>query len=189
MQRKRRASRILYNPLERYEPELNTGCWLWTGAITGSGYGIVYPPGGGMMQATHVFHAHFKAPVPKGMVVCHRCDTPACVNPEHLFAGTRSENTRDMVRKGRANQKGRPKPRLRGLQHFRAKLSDDAVVAIWRDRRPYPAIAAEYGVVHSVVCNIKNSQRHTHITRDLEPAAKMPRGHKIRGNLPTTASQ
>lgn len=84
---------------EKYTPVTESGCWLWDGATT-KGYGNL-----GINGKTHLAHRlswqiHF-GEIPKGLLVCHKCDVPACVNPNHLFLGTVSDNAIDSVRKGR----------------------------------------------------------------------------------------
>ena len=79
------------------------GCWLWRGAITSTGYGH-------MKVGEHYEKAHRIAwrfaygVIPDGLQVCHRCDNPPCVNPDHLFLGTQVDNLRDCYRKGRMPQ-------------------------------------------------------------------------------------
>lgn len=82
-------------------------CWIWTGSRTHSGYGQIWADG-------KVWRAHRLSvrifqdlDISVGLQVLHSCDTPACVNPDHLRVGTQSENMKDMIRKGRGkNQFG-----------------------------------------------------------------------------------
>jgi hypothetical protein len=87
---------------EKWTPEPNSGCWLWLGSNDSRlGYGKMYFQGRNQM-ATKVawFLKHNEIPDSK-YDLCHRCDTPACVNPDHLFLGTPSDNQLDSIRKGR----------------------------------------------------------------------------------------
>ena len=86
------------------------------------------------------------------MYVLHRCDNPACCNPDHLWAGTQKENIDDMHRKGRYGR-----PAARGERHGRAKLTDEHVRQIrqlYREGRSQAAIGAEFGVGQSQVGRI-----------------------------------
>jgi len=79
------------------------GCWLWTGSRLGShsgGYGSINI--GGTPRGAHrvSWELHY-GPIPSGMLVMHKCDTPLCVRPTHLCVGSQSENMQDMLRKGR----------------------------------------------------------------------------------------
>lgn len=127
--------------MQRVEFDTNGGCWLWTGGQCGPGYGVVNRRG--VKNTTAHRHAYtlFRGSVPDGLVVCHRCDVPACVNPDHLWLGTDKQNSDDKWAKGRANP----------VRRFTA----EEVVAIRSDSRHQADIAAEYGCTQSSISLIK----------------------------------
>ena len=87
------------------EPEPTSGCWLWTGAVDGDGYGVLYNSGDDRKTHRISWMIRF-GPIPKGMSVLHKCDNPPCVNPDHLFLGTALDNMHDAMKKGRAKTWG-----------------------------------------------------------------------------------
>jgi hypothetical protein len=91
---------------ERYTPEPNTGCWLWTGAVGSKGYGHLTV--NMKTVAAHRYSLELATGQKSDRLVLHSCDTPICVNPRHLRYGTQLENIQEASRKGRLYKKGRP---------------------------------------------------------------------------------
>lgn len=87
--------------------EKSSGCWTWTGGKLSSGYGRIRMN----MKRVRAHRAAWriaKGEIPTGMSVLHKCDNPACVNPDHLFLGTQQDNLKDMCAKGRGRSGSGP---------------------------------------------------------------------------------
>lgn len=103
------------------------GCWLWIGAKNRAGYGHLIRAGRTVSAHRYVWE-YINGPLSDSTVfVCHRCDVPSCVNPAHLFLGTRNDNMADMVAKGRW---GKPRNIKRGESHHMVKVPDNVVAQI-----------------------------------------------------------
>lgn len=119
-------------------------CLLWKGAKYRNGYGMVRV-NGKWMRANRASYIAHKGPIPAGMVVMHSCDTPLCIEPEHLKAAPQLDNVHDMLTKGRANK-------ARGERSGRAKLTQAQVDEIRARYRPRSyghgahSLAKEFGV-------------------------------------------
>lgn len=138
-----------------YRADPVTGCKEWLGYKKRDGYGYLYDPSKETVIGAHVFAYERKnGPVPNGMHVCHRCDNKPCVNDEHLFAGTNTENRHDSMRKKR---------NARGERHGHAKLTPgciDRINDIWRvGGTGQKEIAAHFGISQTQVSRIVRGQR------------------------------
>lgn len=143
--------------VSRYIPEPNSGCWLWAGSVDRDGYAKSFFPGVRSDRASHMALILAGRPLTDGTVACHRCDTPACVNPDHLFEGTLRDNHYDAVAKGR---------NVRGDRHTSAKLCSadiPKIRAALADGRSANSIAREYGVTAGAICFIKSGRNWTHV--------------------------
>ncbi|MBL7132878.1 MAG: HNH endonuclease [Phycisphaerae bacterium] len=141
-------------------------CWNWTGATGSFGHGVV-------RIATVLHKAHrvswtwAKGPIPKGLCVCHHCDNPRCVRPDHLFLGTKQDNSTDMARKRRAGAVVHPERMPRGEASGAAKLTAESVRGI---RRLYAVgaanqyeLAARFGVSQPAIGMIVRRRNWRHI--------------------------
>lgn len=149
-------------------------CWLWTASKRNKGYGaFAYTLNGKTVHDRahrYSWQLHF-GDIPPGLFVLHRCDTPACVNPDHLFLGTKADNNADMHAKGRAGVPGSvcgdAAKWERGEQHHAAKFNETQVREI-RARYAaggisYSQLAREYGVRMSAIAKIVLRLRWKHV--------------------------
>lgn len=105
MTRLRTGSAMWWEARTRFDP--TTGCVLWTGFRCPLGYARTHWKGKGGVLVHRVAYEQVHGPFDPSLTVCHRCDTPHCVNPAHLFLGTQKDNLRDMFAKGRARPRGK----------------------------------------------------------------------------------
>jgi hypothetical protein len=156
-------------------------CWEWLGLKCLDGYGVFhYTPSireNGVKarpkQQAHRFSLLLTgAEFPPGHMACHTCDNPPCVNPCHLYVGTRRDNSRDCIARGRQNSPA-------GENNARSKLSDSIVVDI-RERalsgESASDLAREYEIVKSTVCNVLHGNTWAHAPGPIQP--KYARGKR-----------
>ncbi len=91
---------------ERFDAKVVKGekCWIWMAHKNNKGYGVIHF-NGKVTLAHRIAYTHSNGVIPDGMKICHTCDNPPCVNPQHLFLGTQMDNLRDMAKKGRWGNK------------------------------------------------------------------------------------
>jgi hypothetical protein len=143
-------------------------CWMWQGVSTLGGYGVL-TVARKRTYAHRLSYSLFVGEIPDGMCVCHKCDTPSCVNPAHLWLGTHSDNTRDAVAKGRWGPQLHPesyrhRKRMVGANNPKARLTWEQVAEIKatfaRGGVSKVSIARQYGVPESTIGQIIRGTRY-----------------------------
>lgn len=123
-----------------------TSCWDWTAFKNAKGYGRIAVDGR-MRRAHRVSYELHCGEIPLGMQVCHTCDNPGCVNPDHLFIGTCAENIADKVMKAR---------QAVGSSNGNSKLTKEDIVAIRAASGiSQSALGVRYGVCQSHIAQIR----------------------------------
>lgn len=131
-------------------------CWPWLGATGSFGHGHLFKGGIGR-AGRHLINAHrvsyelHNGSIPNGMCVLHKCDNPPCVNPEHLFLGTKADNSADMVKKGRQK-------RGFDLPHTKLSEADKALIRA-ADGITQKSLAEQFGVSQAHISMIRSGER------------------------------
>lgn len=150
---------------ERVHPEPTTGCWLWDGSVSPAGYAWIRRGGTCFLLNRLVLRHILGRPIRKGHFACHRCDTPACINPDHLYEGTPKSNSEDARRRDR----------------FPAKMTQSQVVEM---RKRYAKgelqkeLAAEFGVHYTTVSKIVRGKSQMLLVGGSGPISKRWRRRK-----------
>jgi hypothetical protein len=140
---------------DRFVPEPNSGCWLWIGAQNNKGYGVISAKRGNrwkVVLASRFSYEKHRGSIPPGLCVLHKCDTPICVNPDHLFVGTKRDNTDDALRKGRMHRgetSGSSKLKREQVLEIRSELAKGAT---------HSSLAKRFDVSRPHITRIANRQ-------------------------------
>jgi len=145
---------------DRFWPKVQRGdgCWLWMGYRQKSGHGRIGVAGNRVESTSRVAWQLTYGPIPEGMEVCHKCDNPPCVRPDHLFVGTHADNMADCVAKGRHS--------ATDGRHHNARLNADSVREIRRLRAAGVSgkeVATLFGVAETTVSQVFHRHLWPHI--------------------------
>ena len=144
---------------DRCIPEPNSGCWLWLMGTLRGGYGQFYDREYRKYRIAHrVSYEVHKGPIPNGLDILHSCDTPSCINPDHLRVGTHQENMNDSKRKGRMGIN-----HSRGESHYLSKLTEEAVREIRSTTGQTTALANKYGVSRTSIKLARRGRTWSHL--------------------------
>lgn len=156
------------------------GCWIWTGTRNSNGYGILRSEGQSLRAHRLSYEFHI-GQVPDGLFVCHKCDVPSCVNPDHLFLGTAKDNSEDMMRKkrnmhvtkpwtlARGDRNGtrtKPESVRRGSKIEWSRLDESEVCEIRRRfglGETAKSLASEFGVYFGTIYNVCSRRTWKHV--------------------------
>lgn len=144
---------------KKVEVRTKNQCWPWLGAKERFGHGRFKLNTKSAVYAHRLSYEIENGPIPDGACVCHSCDNPSCVNPNHLWLGTRGDNNRDRATKGRSYDN-------RGENHNQAILNNNSVKSIRKrflDGEAQTALAKEYGVSIAAINMICKHKTWKHI--------------------------
>lgn len=136
---------------------IKSGCWIWLASRKGSyGQFSINQQKGTAHRASWIIH---KGPIPHGLNVCHKCDKPLCVNPDHLFLGTQSANIKDMYSKGRGAD-------IKGTKNGQSVLTEEQVYKVRsfvKDGKTYQLVADTFKVSVDTIHKIVTRKTWKHI--------------------------
>lgn len=145
--------------IERFWPKVSKteGCWFWDGAKDLDGYGFIKRKDGAQIRAHRFIFEHIHNTVLTSKdYICHKCDNPSCVRPDHLFLGNAFINSQDMIKKGRkAKTGGNPKK-------FK-KFSDAQIKKIRESKNGANYWAQKYNVSKSIIYAIRRRKTYKHV--------------------------
>lgn len=127
---------------------MENGCWQWQSNADKDGYGML-SIGNQNIRAHRFSYEHHIGQIPKGLLVCHKCDNTGCVNPEHLFIGTAKDNAQDALKKGR---------HYICEKNGRSKLTIQDAEVIRKSTLSGPRLGEIYGVTRATINRIKRGE-------------------------------
>jgi hypothetical protein len=152
---------LTYEQEERFFKKVNKTdtCWLWTAYVQQNGYGQVRINKKAYSAHRVSYMHHNKTEIPEGLCVCHSCDVPACVNPDHLFLGTHQDNMDDRTKKGRAQKRD-------GDKCPTCKLTKEQVleIAALFDTHTNLQLGKEYDISKSTISHIRTGRAWSTVT-------------------------
>lgn len=150
--------RTIKERLDQYSiPEPFSGCLLWAGAAARRGYGVLNLRGS-LHSAHRLSYEEYIGPIPAGFFCLHKCDTPACINPNHLYLGTHKDNMKDMKSKHRSNAGEKCS------NHVLTNEQIEEIRSLYRyGVNGYKKLGKQFGVDWSAIYKVVKRKRWKHI--------------------------
>jgi len=150
-------------------------CWIYKKNIQESDYRRIYINGKsiGAHRVSYLIH---HGSIPEKMFICHKCDNPLCVNPQHLFAGTPKDNSDDMAKKGRGSLR-------KGIHYPKPKLTEDNVKDIFRlsGQLSQRELATKFNVTQGLIEKILNKKAWKKVSKTLTSMSSIGQGSNQKG--------
>ena len=138
-----------------------SSCWNWTGSTINTGYGVLFVQGR-LRTAHRLSWELHHGPIPEGLCVLHRCDNRTCVNPSHLFLGTKKQNTQDMLSKGRhGHGEEHSKKTRRGKGQKLTTHQQEQIAVLLSQGKHQREVASIVGCSQYLVWAVSNNKRHS----------------------------
>lgn len=159
-------------------------CWNWPMSKTKKGYGQLTYKSSGKPKLAYAHRASYVISyggIPEGMYICHKCDNPACFNPNHLFAGTAKQNSEDMARKKRSKigkkyplgdrhwTRTKPDNVFRGSKNGMAKLREEDIYEIRTSKCTLKQLAEKFGVTDAAISCVRQMKTWKHVANPACP--------------------
>lgn len=156
-------------------------CWIWIGYKNNKGYGsFLYQ--GGTLAHRYSYMIHNREEIPSGMMICHSCDNPSCVNPKHLWVGSAQDNIDDCVKKKRNKI-----VTVRGEQNGLSKLNEQQVYEILKNENKLTQkqFALKFNCNVSNIHYVQSGKTWKHVLPDLIRKTKKS-SKKLKVKVPKT---
>jgi hypothetical protein len=177
---------VLERMQDKYIIDEATGCWNWIAACRDSARYGAMKINGSVVDSHRISYAVYNGDIEDGICVCHKCDNMKCINPNHLFLGTKDDNNKDMFKKGRyargdnSGARLHPESVARGENAYFSKLSEYEVTNILNDYyfslKKVKDICIQYKVDRGTIADITQRRTWVHVYNrvmgDMKPYIK-----------------
>lgn len=151
--------------LGRSMPIPESGCWVWLGAVSSGkrGYPVISDKNGLAVKVTRLIWEMLHGSIPEGMFICHKCDVPSCINPDHLYAGTPKQNSADMMKRNRSYLQ-----KVQGNVR-RKRITREQAIAVMTSTKSLHEMAKEFSLQVGTLSYIRSGRTWKKLYAELFP--------------------